>query len=96
MNKLTLGYSGYKKLNAYFSCMFYMFPVTIEELLFNPNSVSDEHREMSPVMRKQDFFMCENKDADQLHGNRVADQRLCFRYTDSTIPLLPIHKISSF
>ena len=22
-------------------------------------------------------------------GNREADQRLCFRYTDSTIPLLP-------
>ena len=29
-----------------------------------------------------------NKDADQLRGNREADQRLCFRYTDSTIPLL--------
>ena len=46
-------------------------------------------------MRKPDFFICENKDADQLRGNREADQRLCFRYTDSTIPLLPIHKISS-
>ena len=30
----------------------------------------------------------ENKDADQLRGNREADQRLCFRYSDSTIPLL--------
>ena len=29
-----------------------------------------------------------NKDADQLRGNREADQRLCFRYTESTIPLL--------
>ena len=28
----------------------------------------------------------ENKDADQLRGNREADQRLCFRYSDSTIP----------
>ena len=95
MNKLTLGYSGLKKLNAYFSCMFYMFPATIKALLFNPNSVNDDHREMSRVMRKPDFFMCENKDADQLHGNREADQRLCFRYMDSTIPLLPIYKISS-
>ena len=34
-------------------------------------------------MRKPDFCICENKDADQLHGNREADQRLCFRYTDS-------------
>ena len=40
-------------------------------------------------MRKPDFCICENKDADQLRGNREADQRLCFRYTDSTIPLLP-------
>ena len=38
----------------------------------------------------------ENKDADQLRGNRKADQRLCFRYTDSTIALLPKSKISSF
>ena len=37
----------------------------------------------------------ENKDADQLCGNREADQRLCFRYLDSTIPLLPKSKISS-
>ena len=32
------------------------------------------------------FCICENKDADQLRGNREADQRLCFPYTDSTIP----------
>ena len=46
-------------------------------------------------MRKPDFCICENKDADQLRGNREADQRLCFRYTDSTIPLLPKSEISS-
>ena len=42
--------------------------------------------------------ICENKDADQLRGNRIADQRLYFRYLDSTIhvPLLPKSKISSF
>ena len=40
-------------------------------------------------MRKPDFCICENKDADQLRGNREADQRICFRYTDTTIPLLP-------
>ena len=42
---------------------------------------------MSLVMRNPVFCICENKDADQLRGNREADQRLCFRYTDSTIPL---------
>ena len=40
-------------------------------------------------MRKPAFCICENKDTDQLHGNREADQRLCFPYIDSTIPLLP-------
>ena len=39
-------------------------------------------------MRKPAFCICENKDADQLRGNCEADQRLCFRYTDTTIPLL--------
>ena len=47
-------------------------------------------------MRKPDFCICENKDADQLRGYREADQRLCFRYTGSAIPLLPKPEISSF
>ena len=38
-------------------------------------------------MRKPAFCICENKDADQLRGNREADQCLFFRYIDSTIPL---------
>ena len=52
---------------------------------------------MSPVMRKPAFCICEIKDADQLRGNREADQRLCFRYTvtDSTIPLAPKYEFSS-
>ena len=43
-------------------------------------------------MGKPTICMGENKDADQLRG---ADQRLCFRYTDRTIPLLSKSKISS-
>ena len=35
-------------------------------------------------MRNPAFCICENKDADQLRGNREADQRHCFRYIDST------------
>ena len=50
---------------------------------------------MKLVMRKPAFCICENKDADQLGGNREADQRLWFRYTDSTIPLIPTSEISS-
>ena len=52
-------------------------------------------KHMSRVMRKPTICICENKEADQLRGNHEADQRLCFRYTDSTIPLLPKSKISS-
>ena len=37
-------------------------------------------------MRKPDFCLYENKDADQLRSNCEADQRLCFRYSNSTIP----------
>ena len=51
---------------------------------------------MSRDVRKAEFCICENKDGDQLRGNREADLRLCFRYTDSTIPLLPKYEISSF
>ena len=40
-------------------------------------------------MSKPDFCICENKGADQLHGNRVAYLSLCFPYIGSTIPLLP-------
>ena len=54
-------------------------------------NVSDH---LSRIVRKPDFCMGENKDADQLRGNREADQRLCFRYTDSTFPLLLIPKFS--
>ena len=50
--------------------------------------------EMSRDGRKPDICICENKDADQLRGNREADQRLCLRQTDSEIPLLPKSEIS--
>ena len=57
--------------------------------------VHSEFFKMSRVMRKPTFCTCENKDADQLRDNREADQRLCFRYLDSTIPLLSKSEILS-
>ena len=51
---------------------------------------------MSHCMRRQTTCIGENKDADQLCSNCTADQHLFFRYTDSTIPLLPKSEISSF
>ena len=58
------------------------------------NFMSNYH--VSLAMRKTDFCLYENKGADQLRSNCEADQRLCFRYTDSTIPLLLKSEISSF
>ena len=46
-------------------------------------------------MGKPTICIGENKDADQLRSNCEADQRFCFRNTDSTIPLLSKSKISS-
>ena len=50
---------------------------------------------LSRRMGKPTICIGENKGADQLRSNCEADQRLCFRYTDSTIPLLSKFKISS-
>ena len=50
--------------------------------------------EVSRIMRKLDFCLCENKGTDQLCSICKADQRLCFRYI--TIALLPKFEISSF
>ena len=51
---------------------------------------------ISRPMGKPTICIGENKGADQLRGNLEADQRLCFRYSDSTIPPLLNSKISSF
>ena len=51
---------------------------------------------MNRCIRKPTICICENKGADQLRSNCRADQCLCFRYTDSTIPFLFSFEISSF
>ena len=51
---------------------------------------------LSRPMGKQTICIGENKDADQLCGYREADQHLCFRYSDSTMPPLLKSEISSF
>ena len=50
---------------------------------------------MSHLMRKPTICLGKNTGADQLRGYREADQHLCFRNSDSTIPLLLYYKISS-
>ena len=46
-------------------------------------------------MGKPTICLGENKGADQLRSNCEADQRLCFRYSDSTIPPLLNSKIQA-
>ena len=57
------------------------------------NSIYITH-DMSHCMGKPKICIGENKGADQLRSNREADQRLCFRYTN-TISLFSKSKISS-
>ena len=52
--------------------------------------------QMSRHMGKPTICIGENKGADHLRSNCEADHRLCFRYSDSTIPLLLKSEISSF
>ena len=58
-------------------------------------SHEDSKGYMSCIMRKPAFCICKKKDADQLCRNCAADQHLCFRYTDSAIPLLSKSETSS-
>ena len=76
------------KVTARYVC----FVVFVQDTLTFPSYVYYTSR----IVRKPAFCLGENKGADQLRGNREADQRLCFRYTDSTISLLLKSEISSF
>ena len=53
------------------------------------------HGAYEPRHEKNGCLHMRNKDADQLRGSREADQRLRFRYTESTIPLLPYLKFQA-
>ena len=65
--------------------------------LFSGVKIQFGHPKISfePRREKTGICICQNKDANQLRGSREADQGLCFRYMDSTIPLLPKSEISS-
>ena len=73
----------------------FLFTGDREESARNRSQISSKYHNLSCVMRKPAFCICESKDADQLCSNCTADERLCFRYKDSTITLLK-SKISSF
>ena len=64
-------------------------------LLYKASSLTTTPRRLLSRHEKTGICICENKGADQLCSNCTADQRLCFRYIDSDILLLPKSKISS-
>ena len=47
------------------------------------------------ILALTELCICENKGADQLQGNRTADECLCFHYIDITILLLSKSEILS-
>ena len=59
----------------------------------NDSSVLQAVLYINHIMTIPAFCMRENKDADQQRGNRVADQRICFRYTGNIFPLIPTSDI---
>ena len=81
-------YNGFLALFKYYHRNIYMYVST-------PITKKLVRSYLSRDVRKPDFCICENKDADQLRGNREADQRLYFRYTDSAIPQLSKSEILS-
>ena len=69
--------------------IFDLVRLVFSELWFTMVFTHGPHRE------KTGFCLCKNKGADQLRSNCEVDQRLCFHYTHSTIPLLSKSRISS-
>ena len=83
--KLIFPCSSRKYISLAFTIMLFTLGQCLQHaqgIFLSPTSLTNF------FIRKPAFCICENKDADQLRGSREADQRLCFRYTDSTIPLL--------
>ena len=72
----------------------YIKLLTVIKTGFCIGAVSGENQQyayakhLSCLRRKPTICICETKGADQLRSNCEADQHLCFRYMDSTIPLL--------
>ena len=85
---------GLCKNNVQYVYMVIFVAIYFRKILFI-TKINCSQKYMSRVMRKPTFCICENKDADQLRGNREADQHLCFRYIDSILPLLSKSEISS-
>ena len=70
-----------------FITFFLLFDFFFSTFLHFCKSIFLRDDDLCRVVRKRDYYLSENKGAYQLRSNWEADQRLCFRYTDSTILL---------
>ena len=77
-------------MDKWLSCRFKSHYGQQWKTLTDHPSVNEPRHEKTNI-----FAYAKNKDADQLRVYREADQRLCFHYIDSIIPLLSITEISS-
>ena len=71
-------------------CLIQVLDIFVGFLLFSSCFACDT---FDPHHEKTCFLHMQNKGADQLLCNHAADQHLCFRYLESTIPLLSKSKI---
>ena len=78
-----LCYRSNSKSDFWFFFFFQCF--CFEEQILNPHEQVRKSSllNLSLRMRKPTIYIGKNKDADQLRGNREADQRPCFRHMDS-------------
>ena len=61
----------------------------VSELVGNPEDrFSHNEAQLSLVIRKPAFCLCENKGTNQLHSNYAAEQHLWFCYVANTNPQL--------
>ena len=59
-------------------------------VLYHNSMIYEPHPEKTSFLHN-----AKNKGAGELCDNHTADQYLCFRYLDSTIPLFPKSEVSS-
>ena len=71
------------------------YPLKLAVQQFFSSFLKQIIQELSHLMRKPTICICQNIGADRLRSNCEADQRLSFRFTDSTITLLSKSKISN-
>ena len=85
-----------------FACLVMTTSAVLDDSIYNIGKMHcpctrfcSDGKENEQQRGKTNIRIGENKGADQLRSNCEADQRLCFRFTDSTILLLSKSKISS-